>query len=58
LYTRAARERGLGECDVSNIAIYFIKNREIIPVNNLSEIKRYRLGVNMSRSKPEERVFW
>ena len=59
-YTRVAKEKGLGECDVSKIAIYWIRdNGEIIPVKNLAEIKRYRLGVNWARMKnPAERLFW
>ncbi|HDY90044.1 MAG TPA: hypothetical protein ENH82_18225 [bacterium] len=57
-YTRIASERGLGECDVNMIDIYKIKNGEILPVKNLSEIKRYRLGINMNSSKPDERVLW
>ena len=46
-YTRIAKERGLGENDPSKIKMYWIRKGEIIPVVDLSEIKRYRLGVNL-----------
>ncbi len=59
LYTRIAKERGLGENDPNKIEIYWIKEGEIIPVKNLSEIKRYRLGVNFhSRFETGKRLFW
>ncbi len=59
LYTRIARERGLGENNPERIKLYWIKNGEIIPVGNLSEIKRYRLGVNMHTwSETGKRLFW
>ena len=58
LYTRAARERSLGECDVNKIDIYRIRDGEITPVKNTAEIKRYCLGVSMAKEKPDERVFW
>jgi len=58
-YTRIARERGLGENDPSRIDIYWIKNGEIIPVKNLSEIKRFRLGVNLHTwAETGKRLFW
>ena len=58
-YTRIARERGLGENDPSRIDIYWIKNGEIIPVKNLSEIKRFRLGVNLHTwAETGKRIFW
>jgi len=58
-YTRVAKERGLGECDPAKIPLYWIRNGEIIPVKNLSEIKRYRLGVNMHTwAETGKRLFW
>ncbi len=57
-YTRIAKERGLGECDVNKIKIYRIKNGEIIPVKNLAEIKRFRLGLNWVVANPDQRLFW
>ena len=59
LYTRIAKERGLGENDPNKIDIYWIRNGEIIPVKNLREIKRYRLGVNLHTwTETGERLFW
>ncbi len=58
LYTRVAKERGLGECDVSKIDIYRIRNGEIVPVKSLDEIRRFRLGVNMHGTDPDERMVW
>jgi len=46
-YTRIAKERGLGENDPKKIKVYCIKNNEIIPIKDISEIKRYKLGVNL-----------
>jgi len=58
-YTRVAKEKGYGECDVNNIDIYWIRDGEIIPVKNLAEIKRQRIGLNWAGKKnPEERLFW
>jgi len=59
-YTRIARERSLGECDPNKIDLYWIRdNGEIEKVKNLSEIKRYRLGVNMHTwAETGERLFW
>jgi len=59
-YTRVAKEKGYGECDVNNIEMYWIsENGEIAPVKSLSEIKRHPLGLNWSRLKnPDERLFW
>lgn len=58
-YTRVAKEKGLGECDINKIDLYWIRNGDIIPVKNLAEIKRHPLGLNWARSKnPEERLFW
>lgn len=58
-YTRIAKDRGLGECDPSKIELYWIKDNEIVPVRNLSEIKRYRLGVNLHTwTETGERLFW
>ncbi|MCE5250285.1 DUF362 domain-containing protein [bacterium] len=58
LYTRAAKERGLGECDVSKIDIYRIRNGEIVPVKSPSEIRRFSLGVNMHGTDKNERMIW
>jgi uncharacterized protein (DUF362 family) len=58
-YTRIAKERGLGENDLEKISIYWIRNGNIIPLKNLSEIKRYKLGVNMHLWKESgKRLFW
>lgn len=58
-YTRIGKERGLGESDPAAIRIYRIRNGEIVPVRNLSDIKRYRLGVNMHTwAETGERLFW
>lgn len=58
-YTRVAKERGLGECDPAKMKLYRIRDGEIIPVKNLSEIKRYRLGVNMHTwAETGKRLFW
>ena len=58
-YTRVAKERGLGECDVDKIDIYWIRGGEIVPLKNLAEIKRHPLGLNWARMKdPEQRLFW
>ncbi|MBN1292742.1 MAG: DUF362 domain-containing protein [Candidatus Latescibacteria bacterium] len=59
-YTRVAKEKGLGECDINKIDIYWIRvNGNIEPVKNIDEIKRHPLGVNWARSdNPEERLFW
>ncbi len=58
-YTRVAKERGLGECDPKKIDLYWIRDNEVIPVRNLGEIKRYRLGVNFHTWKETgKRLFW
>jgi len=58
-YTRIAKERGLGECDPNKIDLYWIKDGEIVPVKNLAEIKRYRLGVNLHTwAETGKRLFW
>ena len=59
-YTRVAKERGLGECDMEKIEINWInEDGSIEPVRSISDIPRYRLGVNWARSKdPAERLFW
>ncbi len=58
-YLRIAKERGLGENDLSKIDIYWLKGDEIIPLKTLSEIKRYSLGVNLhSWDETGERLFW
>ena len=58
-YLRIARERGFGENDLSKIKIYWIRGNEIVPVKDISEIKRVRLGVNMhSWEERNERLFW
>ena len=58
-YTRVGKERGLGECDPNKIDLYWIRNGEIVPVKDLSEIKRYRLGVNLHTwSETGKRLFW
>jgi len=58
-YTRIANERGLGECDPEKIEIYWVRENGIVPVRNLSEIKRYPLGVNLHTwYETGERLFW
>ena len=58
-YLRIARERGFGDNDLSKIDIYWIRGNEIVPVKNISEIKRVCLGVNMhSWEERNERLFW
>ncbi len=59
-YTRVAKERGLGECDVNKIAINkILDNGDIVPIKNISEVKRHPLGLNWARQKdPNERLFW
>ena len=58
-YTRVAKEKNLGECDINKIDIFWIRNGDIIPVKNLAEIKRHRIGLNWARKKnPDERLFW
>ncbi|MFC1541301.1 DUF362 domain-containing protein [Candidatus Latescibacterota bacterium] len=59
-YNRVAKEKNLGECDINKIEIYKIRdNGEIVPVRNLSEIKRNRIGLNWAQSEnPNERLFW
>ena len=58
-YTRIAKERGMGENDLAKIEIYRIRNGEITRIKNLTEIKRYRLGVNMHTwTETGERLFW
>ncbi|MFC1692624.1 DUF362 domain-containing protein [Candidatus Latescibacterota bacterium] len=59
-YTRVAKERRLGECDINKIDIYkILDNGEIVPIKNISEIKRHPLGLNWARRKdPNQRLFW
>ena len=59
-YTRVAKERGLGECDINKIEINkILDNGEIVPIRNISEIKRHPLGLNWARKKdPDQRLFW
>ena len=58
-YTRIAKERGLGENDPNRIEMYWIRKGEFSPVRNLSEIKRYRLGVNLHTwAETGTRLFW
>ncbi|MCD6307844.1 MAG: DUF362 domain-containing protein [Candidatus Latescibacteria bacterium] len=58
-YTRIAKERGLGECNPEKITVYFIRNGEITPMRDLSELRRYKLGVNLHTWKETgKRLFW
>ena len=60
IYTRIAKERGLGECDPEKIKIFWINdNGSIEPIKNLSEIQRYSLGVNLHTwQETNKRLFW
>lgn len=59
-FTRAAKERGIGECDPEKIAVYYIRGNNVVPVKNISEIKRFRLGCNIHSMQKEtgQRIFW
>lgn len=59
-YTRVAKEVGYGECDMEKIEVNWInEDGSITPVKSLSEIPRFRLGVNWAMDKdPKERLFW
>ncbi|MFC1607652.1 DUF362 domain-containing protein [Candidatus Latescibacterota bacterium] len=58
-YTRIAKERNLGECDVNKIKIYWVRDGEIVPLKNIEEIKRHPLGLNWARmDNPTQRLFW
>ena len=59
-YTRIMKERGLGENDINNIDIYWIRdNGDIEPVKNIAKIKRHPIGLNWARKKdPSQRLFW
>ena len=59
-YTKIAKERGLGENDPGKINLYWIRDGDIIPVKNLAEIKRYKLGVNLHNRVKDlgERLMW
>jgi len=58
-YTRIAKERGLGECDPEKIEIYYIRDNEIVKVDDISLLKRHRLGVNMHTwAETGRRLFW
>ncbi|MHB9028654.1 MAG: DUF362 domain-containing protein [Candidatus Latescibacterota bacterium] len=59
-YLRIAKERGLGENDLSRIDIYRIRDDGgIEQLKNISEIKRHKLGVNLHTWKEtNERLFW
>ncbi len=58
-YTRVAKEKGFGECDINKINICWISDGEIVPLKNLAEIKRHPLGLNWARlTDPNERLFW
>lgn len=57
-YTRIGKERGLGENDPTKIEFFRIRDNEIVPVKNISEIKRYRLDANIHTwSETGERLF-
>ena len=58
-YLRIGKERGFGENDIKKIAIYWIRDNEIVPLKNLSEIRRVSLGVNLHTwAETNERLFW
>jgi len=58
-YLKIAKERGMGEVDPAKIDVYRITDNDVVPVKNIAELKRYRLGVNMhSWAEQGERLFW
>ena len=58
-YTRVAKELGMGECDINKIEMFWIDRGKIAPVKNVSEIRRYRLGVNLHTwAETGKRLFW
>jgi hypothetical protein len=58
-YTRIMKERGMGENIPEKIAIYWIRDDGIVPLKNLSEIKRIPLGVNLHTwTETGKRLFW
>ena len=58
-YTRVAKEKGYGECDPEKIKIFWMREKEIVPLRSLSEIRRHPLGLNWARlENPKERLFW
>ena len=59
IYTRIGKERGLGENDPEKIKIFRINDSGIEQVKNLTELKRYRLGVNLHTwTETGKRLFW
>jgi uncharacterized protein (DUF362 family) len=58
-YTRIFKERGMGENDPGKITIYWITDRGIDKISDLSQIKRYNLGVNLhTHLETGKRLFW
>jgi hypothetical protein len=59
-YTRIAKERGMGENNPEKIRINLIRDTgEIDPLNNLAELRRAHLGVNLhSWFSKGEMLFW
>jgi uncharacterized protein (DUF362 family) len=58
-YTRVAKELGMGECDIDKIEMNWIDRGTITPVKNVSEIRRYKLGVNLHTwAETGKRLFW
>jgi uncharacterized protein (DUF362 family) len=58
-FTRIFKERGMGENDPRKIEIYRIADSGIDRVKDISEIKRYKLGVNIhTHLETGKRLFW
>ena len=58
-FTRIFKERGMGENDPGKVDIYRITDNGIEKVKDLSQIKRYKLGVNIhTHLETGKRLFW
>jgi len=58
-YLRIGKERGFGENDIRKVDIFRIRENDIVPLKNLSELRRVSLGVNLHTwTETNERLFW
>ena len=58
-YTRIFNERGLGRNNPEEIEIHLLSGDGIVRVRSLSEIRRFRLGVNLhSHQEQGKLLFW